>query len=324
MSWLQVWCSYQSFLIIDVIILLSHPSLGWLYVFSSFPRRPRPPPQKLFPLTSKPFELNLWYLAQSIYGSGEIYWMTFPWPWPKVTAVALISKNLLVCAIKWRTTHRITTNRGSFVVLDMVITWLDFGEMLLKIVIFANFLQIFWMCFFKVKHYFGHISGMVGSIDVKWKVSALVQYWVQYMTLTFDLTRELDLGCFKVKFVNSSISGIVGLIDVKWKGSELIWYWADCMTLPFDHTHDLDLGVSRSESEITLSQEWGGRLTMNERDVTMILTWWPWWGGRMYQIVTSDVGVPSTYLVVYVIVLFLLSKGWILGHWLTNLGSKIL
>ena len=49
------------------------------------------------------------------------------------------------------------------------------------------------------------------------------------------------------------------------------------MTLPFDHTHDLDLGVSKSESEIALFQEWGGRLTMNEKDVshlfmTMILT----------------------------------------------------
>ena len=118
---------------------------------------------------------------------------------------------------------------------------------------------------------------MVGPIDVKRKGSALIVYWVQYMTLTFDLTHHLDLGCFKVKFRNSSISGIVGLIDVKWKGSELIWYWADCMTLPFDHTHDLDFGVSRSESEIALSQEWGGRLTMNEKDVshpfmTMILT----------------------------------------------------
>ena len=85
---------------------LSHPVLGWLYVFSLFPPRPRrprprPPPPKLFPLTSKPFELNLWYLAQRIYGSGEMYWMTFPWPWPKVTAVASISKNLLVCTIKW-------------------------------------------------------------------------------------------------------------------------------------------------------------------------------------------------------------------------------
>ena len=49
------------------------------------------------------------------------------------------------------------------------------------------------------------------------------------------------------------------------------------MTLPFDHTHDLDLGVSRSESEIALSQEWGGRLTWNEKDLShpfmnMILT----------------------------------------------------
>ena len=42
------------------------------------------------------------------------------------------------------------------------------------------------------------------------------------------------------------------------------------MTLPFDHTHDLDLGVeiSRSESEIALTQEWGGQLTMNEKDVS--------------------------------------------------------
>ena len=51
------------------------------------------------------------------------------------------------------------------------------------------------------------------------------------------------------------------------------------MTLPFDHTHDLDLGVeiSRSESEIALSQEWEGWLPWNQKDVshpfmTMILT----------------------------------------------------
>ena len=97
--------------------------------------------------------------------------------------------------------------------------------------------------------------------------------------LTFDLTHDLDLGCFKVKFRNSSFSGIFGLIDVEWKRSELMWYWADCMTLPFDHTHDFDIGVeiSRSESEIALSQECDSRLTLNEKDVshpfiTMILT----------------------------------------------------
>ena len=147
----------------------------------------------------------------------------------------------------------------------------------IETVIFANFLLKFWMCFFKVKHFFGHISGMVGPIDVKRKGSALVGYWVQCVTLTFDLPHDFDLGCFKVKFWNSSTCRIVGLIDGKWKGSDLIWYWANCMTLPFDHTHDLDLGVSRSESEIALSQEWGSLLTMNEKDashpfMTMILT----------------------------------------------------
>ena len=135
------------------------------------------------------------------------------------------------------------------------------------------------MCFFKVKHYFWHISRMVGPIDVKRKGNASVGYLVQYVTLTFDLTHDFDLGYFKVKFRNITFSGIVGLIDVKWKRGELIWYWADFMTLPFDHTHDLDLGVaiSRSESEIALSQELDGRLTWNEKNVsdpfmTMILT----------------------------------------------------
>ena len=97
------------------------------------------------------------------------------------------------------------------------------------------------------------------------------------MTLTFDLTHNLDLGCFKVKFRNSCISGIAGVIDVKWKGSKLIGDWANCMTLPYNHTHDLNHGVARSEFEITLSQEWDGWLTWNEKDVshplmTMILT----------------------------------------------------
>ena len=79
------------------------------------------------------------------------------------------------------------------------------------------------------------------------------------------------------------------------------------MTLPFDHTHDLDPGVeiSRSKSEMALSQEWDGRLTWNEKDeshpfMTMILTsvslvGWVDVPGSDW--VTSDVGMPSTYLV---------------------------
>ena len=63
------------------------------------------------------------------------------------------------------------------------------------------------------------------------------------------------------------LTSLMTLTYLKWQGSELIWFWADCMTLPFDHIHDLDLGVSRSESEIAVSQKCGGRLTWNEKDV---------------------------------------------------------
>ena len=85
-------------------IWLSHPSLGWLYVFSLFPPprpRPRRPPQWLLLLTSKRFELDLTYLGQRMYRSEKMYWMTFGWPWPKVMAVTLINTNLFVCRIKW-------------------------------------------------------------------------------------------------------------------------------------------------------------------------------------------------------------------------------
>ena len=189
---------------------------------------------------------------------------------------------------KVRTAHRITTKHGTCIALVSVITgtWSDFGEVLLETFILANFLKKFRV--FSRSNYFGHISGMVGPIDVKQKGSASVGYWAQYVTLAFDLTHDLDLGCFKVKFRNSSFSGIVGLINVKWKRSELIWYWADCMTLPFDHTHDLDLGVeiSMSESERALSQEWDGRLTWNEKGVSY-RNWYQDWG---HCGVTNDLG----------------------------------
>ena len=162
------------------------------------------------------------------------------------------------------------------------------------------FFKNFGCVFFKLKHAFGHISGMVGPIDMKWKGSTSVGYWVYYMTLI------VDIGCLKVKFLNNCISGIVGLIDLKWKASESMGYWANFMALPFDHTHELELEVSRSDFEIVLSQWWDGWLTWNKKDVsrplmTTILTLvLPWLGVWMYRIVTgvtSDVSMPSTYLV---------------------------
>ena len=45
-------------------------------------------------------ELNRRYLGQRNDISVEMYWMTFLWSWPKVMAVALMNRKLLVCTIK--------------------------------------------------------------------------------------------------------------------------------------------------------------------------------------------------------------------------------
>ena len=101
---------------------------------------------------------------------------------------------------KVKTTQPITTKLGSYIPLVMLITWLNFGGILLEILFLPNFLRKFLMCFFKVKHCIGHISGMVGPIDMKRKGGALVGYWVNYVTLTFDLTHDLDLVVSRSKF----------------------------------------------------------------------------------------------------------------------------
>ena len=80
---------------------------------------------------------------------------------------------------------------------------------------------------------------MVGLIDVKWKGGASAGHWVNYVTLTFHLTHDLDLWFFKVKFENfgcvffkvkhsiGHISVMVGPIDVKWKGGTSVEYWVN-------------------------------------------------------------------------------------------------
>ena len=134
--------------------LSSHLGLVWLYVFSSFPPPPpRPPPQRLMPLTSKPFELHLKCLGQRIYKSWKMYWMSFPWSWPKSQLWHRLTK-ICLSAKKVRTTHSITTK---------LLFWQN---------VFKNL-----VCLFKVKHYFGHISGKVGPIDVKRIRGASVGYW---------------------------------------------------------------------------------------------------------------------------------------------------
>ena len=73
---------------------------------------------------------------------------------------------------------------------------------------------------------------------------------------------------FKVKFWKSHISGMGWPIDMELKGCESIECWTHSVTFNVHLTHDLYLGFSRSNFEKVLSQEWDGRLTRNERDVS--------------------------------------------------------
>ena len=74
---------------------------------------------------------------------------------------------------------------------------------------------------------------------------------------------------FKVKFWKCRISGMGGPIDKERKGYESIGCYTPFVTFNFDLNHDLDLGFSRSNFEKkVISQEWDGRLTWNERDVS--------------------------------------------------------
>ena len=53
------------------------------------------------------------------------------------------------------------------------------------------------MCFFKLKYPIGYFLGMVGLIYFKQTGSALFRYFANYVTLSFDLTNDFDLGLFR-------------------------------------------------------------------------------------------------------------------------------
>ena len=73
---------------------------------------------------------------------------------------------------------------------------------------------------------------------------------------------------FKVNIWKSGISGMGWLIDMEGKGCESIGCYTHFETFNVHFTHDLDLGFLRSNFENAVSQEWEGRLTWNERDLS--------------------------------------------------------
>ena len=202
------------------------------------------------------------------HGSGEMYWMTFKWRlwhW--------LRKNLFVCTIKWEPLIQSLQNLVVISPLVMLITWSDYGGILLKNIFLANFFLQFWS---NTRPY--HRNGW--SNFMKWKESALVWilgeicdldlwphpwpwpwifsrsnfkiavsqevlFWLMWskkeVNQILDWLHDLAVWphpwpwpwSLKVKVWNRPISGRGGLIDMVWKGCE--WSIHDC---------DIDLYVT--------------------------------------------------------------------------------
>ena len=121
-----------------------------------------------------------------------MYWMTFLWPWPKVTAVALMIKNLIVCRIKWEPLNQLLQN---LVTISLWSNYLiRFWRNSVGNFFLSNFLWKFWMCFFTVKD-----ISQEWVVRLMWneKVHGLDTGWTMWpwtltppMTLTFDFSRS--------------------------------------------------------------------------------------------------------------------------------------
>ena len=79
------------------------------------------------------------------------------------------------------------------------------------------------------------------------------------MTLTLDFQGQI----LKRSYLRNGMT-----IDMELKGCESIECWTHAVTFNGHLTHDLYFGFSRSNFEKVVSQEWDGRLTWNERDVS--------------------------------------------------------
>ena len=133
-----------------------------------------------FPSHVKTVWAKPWYLGQRKYKSEKMYWVTFLWPWPKVTTVALINKKFHCLQEKVRTTQPITTKLGSYIPLVMSIVWLDFGEILL---------ETFWFFFCRIFfEYFGCVFSRSNTpLDIS-------QQWLVWLMWNEKELHRMDTG----------------------------------------------------------------------------------------------------------------------------------
>ena len=153
-----------------------------------------------------------------MYRSVEIHWVTFPWPWTKITAVALINER---CSSA-RTSKNHPLNHGKTWWLypsAMLFIWSNSWDQIPGGICSEYFCWYFlfkiWDVCFMIKRSIRHILGRVGAIDMKWKGSVSIGCWANYMWHPTIISPMPLSWIFKVKSCNNCILGIGGLIDVK-------------------------------------------------------------------------------------------------------------
>ena len=191
-----------------------------------------------------------------------------------------------------------------------------------------------WPWIFKVKYRIGYISAKNGPIATKRKANTSTELKASNGTIGFDLGHDLDL-----EFSRSNMELVISLPKMvrlsrneKWTHrlnfrpqmwpSDLtlaltftlnfqgqIWNllylnqkWSDC------HETKTNISIWTQASNLTMGLTLAMTLIFEfSRSYVILTIWWPRSGARIYQIVTgvtSVVGVPSTHLVIFVVVTF--------------------
>ena len=181
-------------------------------------------------------------------------------------------RQILVHVITFWTTCWISFIFGAIVGPDLYITWLDFGW----------FLSWPWPWIFKVKHGICYISAKNGSIATKRKANISIDLKASNVTIRFDLGHDLDLefSRWNMEFAISQPN----VVRLPWNEKQTYRLNSRPQVWPMGLTLAMTLTFEFSRSNVIFT------------------IWWPRSGVRIYQIVTgvtSDVGMPSTHLVVF-------------------------
>ena len=167
---------------------------------------------------------------------------------------------VLLCANQDKviTTQPIITKLSRYISLFMLITCEDIRWILHETFFLPNFLWKFWICFFKVKHSIGYISGImkeVHRLDTWWNL------WHRPLTSTITLTFDFFQGQISKELYLRSCY----LIVVKQKEIKLIRYWAYPWSCPLTTSMTLTLKFKGESLKQPYARNGGGRLIDMER-----------------------------------------------------------